>query len=72
MQLTMAGIVLSRPLFDIQMPRCVYTGPLILLSPLWQMPLWHQVAYATAIPSGIISTCICSSLYLVFFYLKIT
>ena len=33
---------LSRPLFDIQLP-C-----LILLSPLWQIPLWHQVVHASA------------------------
>ena len=25
--------------------------------PLWQKLLWHQVAHATAIPSGIISLC---------------
>ena len=31
--------------------------PFILLSSLRQMPLWHQVAYATAIHSGIISLC---------------
>ena len=36
----------------------MYKCPLILLSPLWQMPLWHQVANATAILSGIISLCI--------------
>ena len=36
----------------------VYKCPLILLSPLWQMPLRHQVALASAIPSGIISLCI--------------
>ena len=35
----------------------VYKCPLIILSPLWQMPLRHQVAHATAIPSGIISLC---------------
>ena len=34
----------------------VYKCPL-LLSPLWQMPLWHQVTHATVIPSGIISLC---------------
>ena len=28
---------------------------LILLSPLWQMPLWHQVGHATIILSGIFS-----------------
>ena len=33
----------------------VYKCPLILLSPLWQMPLWHHVAHVTAIVSGIIS-----------------
>ena len=33
----------------------VYKYLLILLSPLWQMPLWHQVAHATAIQHGIIS-----------------
>ena len=34
----------------------VYKCPLILLlSPLWQMPLWHHVALATALLSGIIS-----------------
>ena len=34
--------------------------PFLLISPLhvWQMPLWHQVAHAIAIPSGIISLCI--------------
>ena len=30
----------------------VYKCPLILLSPLWQMPPRHQVAHATAILSG--------------------
>ena len=34
MQMTVAGIVLCRPLFDIQLPRCT-NAPLILLSPLW-------------------------------------
>ena len=28
----------------------VYKCPLLLLSPLWQMPLWHQVAHATCYP----------------------
>ena len=35
----------------------VYKCP-FLLSPLWQMLFWHQVAHATAIPSGMISLCI--------------
>ena len=35
----------------------VYKGPLILLSPLWQMPPWHRMSYATVILSGIISLC---------------
>ena len=49
----MTDIVLSRPLFDIPMPRCTNAAhpPLSTL----EMPLWHQVAHATAIPSGIIS-----------------
>ena len=51
MQLTVAGIVLSRPLCGIQ--QCL----LLFLSPLWKMPLWYQVTHATAIPSGIISLC---------------
>ena len=34
----------------------VYKG-IFLLSPLWQTPLWHQVAYATAILSGMNSQC---------------
>ena len=35
----------------------VYKGLLILLSPLWQMPPWHRMSYATVILSGIISLC---------------
>ena len=56
MQLTVADIVLAKPLFGIQLPQCT-NAPLILLSSLWQMLLWHQVAHAIAIPSGIISMC---------------
>ena len=33
----------------------VFKGLLLLLSPLWQMTLWHGVAHATAILSGITS-----------------
>ena len=33
----------------------VYKGPLILLSPLWHIPPWPRVSYATVILSGIIS-----------------
>ena len=36
----------------------VYKGPLILLSPLWQMPPWQRMTYATVFLSGIISLCI--------------
>ena len=35
----------------------VYEGLLFLLSPLWQMPLWHQVKHATTILSPTISMC---------------
>ena len=35
----------------------VYKGPLIQLSPQWQMPTWHRMSYATVILSGIISLC---------------
>ena len=35
----------------------VYTCPLILLYPICRMPLWHQVAHASAIQSGIIFLC---------------
>ena len=33
----------------------IYKGLHLLLTPLWQMPLWHYVAHTTAIHSGIIS-----------------
>ena len=52
MQLAVAGNVLFRPLFGIQITATVYKCP-----PLWQMSLWHQVAHAIAIPSGMISLC---------------
>ena len=41
----------------------MYKCPVINLSPLWQLLLWHQVANATAIPSGIISLCINGLVY---------
>ena len=58
MQLTVAGIVLSMQAFIWYPTATVYKCPLILFSPLGQMPPWHQVAHAIAIPSGIISLCI--------------
>ena len=51
MQLTVAGIVLSSPLFDSKVYKCLR----ILLSLFWQMPPWDQVAHATVILSGIVS-----------------
>ena len=44
----------------------VYKCPLIFLSPLWQMLLWHQVAHTTAVLSGIISLCSQVMLILIF------
>ena len=35
----------------------VYKGLFLHLLPLWQMPLWHQVAHDIAILCGIISLC---------------
>ena len=58
MQLTVAGIVLSRPLFDIQLPQCTNACTSSSIHS-WHIPLWHQVAhYTTAIQSGIISQCL--------------
>ena len=47
--------VLSRSLFGCKLTLCIQRHVfLILLSPLRQMPPWHQVTHATAILSGIV------------------
>ena len=69
MQLTVAGIVLSKlglylvsNCHGVQIPAhpplSILANAAVASSGTWQMLLWHQVVHATAIPSGIISLCI--------------
>ena len=48
--------IIWQSVFEISIAK-VYKGPFILPSPLWQMPPWIRVSYATVILSGIRSLC---------------